>query len=557
MPKFLIIVLLISFVYKLEAQDLSDISKVKPLTVNGGISANAVWYSTKNISSQRPPFFWVLNANLTFNVYSVAVPFSATITSQNSEFSQPFNQFGISPKYKAFTAHIGFRSMQFSEFTLSGMLFLGAGIEYAPKKSKWKAKAMFGRFAKAISIANGPDIANNDPAFERWGYAGQVGYRLSIGEINANFFKAKDNVNSIDVDTLNLTAKENFVYGLSTNLNITKKLNFSGEIAQSVYTKDVSQPTLGEDEYGYANNFRFVIAPNSSTVTNVAGTATLTYSLKSSNVGFTYRRVGPDYKSMGAVYLNNDLENYTINLGTNLFKKRMSLAGSFGVQRNNLSGQQLQSDNRIIVSANANYRLTKKINVSGTYSNFRSSSTPSATAIQDTIKFLQLTNNYGALVSYSTGNKNNTHAVSFSGNYQKADALQEGGLATVSDGSEFYNAYGSYNLGYPKLKLVVTLAMMYNRFIGGGIITDSYGPTLGITKRFWKDKIAANITGTYMDNLQNSSYQSNNVSFVYGLAYKLDKFNSVRIDGRFLTRQSAGDIRGNETQFGITYGFNF
>ena len=538
-------------------QDLSDLSQVKPLTVNGGASFSQVWYGAQNINEQRPPYFWVLNANLNINLYSVAIPFTATFTSQNNEYTQPFNQFGISPKYKWITGHLGFRSMQFSEFTMGGLIFLGAGVEIEPSNSKWKGKAMYGRLTKAIPLPDGSAVASNEPAYERWGYAGQVGYKLSIGEINLNLVRAKDNPNSIDIDTLQLNAQENFVWGLTTNLNLTPKLNFQGEFAQSAYTYDVSLPALGENTYGYANNFGVFYTPNSSTVINGAGTGTLTYNLKGTNLGFTYRRVGPNYRSMGAIYLNNDLENYTFNLGTTLLKKKMTLGGSFGVQRNNLSGEQLTSDNRLIGSVNASYQLTKKIMVAGNYSNFRSSNTPSAANIQDTIKFLQLTNNYGLLTSYSTGNENISHAVNVAGNYQKADAIQDNSVLSVSDGSEFYNTYLAYNLGFPKLKVTFTSAINYNRFVSPGNLTEAYGPTLGINKQFFKDKIGTNLAVSYIDNFLNTSYLNNNVSFVYGINYRVDKYNSIRVDGRYLSRKSAGNVRGSETQFGLSYGFNF
>lgn len=539
------------------AQDLSNISEVKPVTINGGASFSQVWYGAQNINEQRPPYFWVLNANLNINLYSVAIPFSATFTSQNNEFAQPFNQFGISPKYKWITGHLGFRSMQFSEFTLGGLIFLGAGVEIDPEKSKWKGKAMYGRLTKAIPLADGSAVTSFEPAYERWGYAAQVGYKLSIGEINATMFRAKDDANSIFIDTLQLNAQENFVWGINTSLNITDNLNFQGEFAHSAYTYDVSLPTLGENSYGYSNNFRGLIAPNASTVSNGAGTGTLTYNLKGTNLGFTYRRVGPNYRSMGAVYLNNDLENYTFNVGTTLLQKKMTLGGNFGIQRNNLSGEQLTSDSRIIGSVNSSYQVSKKIMVSGNYSNFRSANAPAAANIQDTIRFLQLTNNYGLLTAFSTGNENLSHGVNLAGNYQKADAIQDNSVLTVTDGSEFYNAYLAYNLGFPKMKITFTSAVNYNRFVSPGNLTEAYGPTLGANKQFWKDKLAASLAVSYIDNFQNTAYLNNNISFVYSLNFKVDRFNSIRVDGRYLTRQSAGNIRGSETQFGLTYGFNF
>ncbi|MEQ8338575.1 MAG: hypothetical protein RIA62_14560 [Cyclobacteriaceae bacterium] len=47
----------------------------------------------------------------------------------NTSFQQPFNQYGMSPTYKNVTAHIGFRSMNFSRYSLAGHLFLVPGLK--------------------------------------------------------------------------------------------------------------------------------------------------------------------------------------------------------------------------------------------------------------------------------------------------------------------------------------------------------------------------------------------------------------------------------------------
>jgi hypothetical protein len=542
---------------EIHAQDLSDMSKVKPITVNGGLSASGVWYGVQNLPENRPPFFWIVNANTTFNLYGVAVPFTATFTSQQSAYTQPFNQFGISPKYKWLTGHLGFRSMQFSEFTLGGLIFLGGGVEIKPEKSRFQGKAMYGRLSKAIPVGDGSVVASGQPAYERWGYAAQLGYRLDIGEINVTLFRAKDDPNSIDPDTVQLPAQENIATSVGGTINITPKLSVTGEYALSTYTHDISLPEAGENEYGYSNNFRFLYTPNASSVRNGAGTATLTYTFSKANLGVTYRRVGPQYRSMGAMYLNNDLENYTLNAGTSLFNSRMSVNGSIGMQRNNLSGDLANTDSRIIGSLNTSVMVTKKIMVAANFSNFRSANEPSATNIQDTIRFIQITNSYGLMVGYSTGNENVTHGINTSGNYQKADALQDNSVFTVSDGSEFYNANVSYSLGFPKLKTTFNVAGNFNRFVSAAVKTEAYGPTVGATKSIWRDKLQGNFAISYIDNFQNSSFLNNSVSYLFGVGYKIDRFNSIRLDGRYLSRKLAGNLRGSETQFGVTYNFNF
>ncbi len=115
------IVLVFGIVSFSSAQDLSAVSIKKPLEMSGGINATTTFYNAVGIQPRRDPYFWMFNANLNLKLLGVIdAPFSATLTSQNKEFSQPGNFTGISPKYKWITVHAGYRSLNFSQFSYSG-----------------------------------------------------------------------------------------------------------------------------------------------------------------------------------------------------------------------------------------------------------------------------------------------------------------------------------------------------------------------------------------------------------------------------------------------------
>ena len=76
--------------------------------------------------------------------------------------------------------------MNFSNYSLSGLLFLGGGVEYTPAKSWVKVYGMYGRLQKAIdnnTASNGTIAAT--PAFERWGGGSKV--LVGTGENNLGF----------------------------------------------------------------------------------------------------------------------------------------------------------------------------------------------------------------------------------------------------------------------------------------------------------------------------------------------------------------------------------
>jgi len=113
----------------LDAQDLSQVGRKGGVSLTGGLSAFGALYTTDLGDPRMAPLTWGLSGRLNVNIYEVQLPFSFIFSEKERDFRQPFNQFGVSPRYKWITAHIGHRTMQMSELTMSGQRFLGGGLE--------------------------------------------------------------------------------------------------------------------------------------------------------------------------------------------------------------------------------------------------------------------------------------------------------------------------------------------------------------------------------------------------------------------------------------------
>ena len=229
-------------------QDIESVVQADPIKVNGSISASTTYYNAQGIDNRRPPFYWTINANLNLNLFGViSAPLSLQFSPQGNQFNypyqqlQPFNKMGISPKYKAFTVHLGYRSMNFSKYTYSGNSFYGAGIEVAPKASKWKAQAFFGRLARALN-----ESQNNNAAgitlYDRWAWGTKLGYGTGKHKAELILFKAWDNQNSLILfnQADENPAKENVSVGINTKTTILKNITLNVEYALSAYTTDVN-----------------------------------------------------------------------------------------------------------------------------------------------------------------------------------------------------------------------------------------------------------------------------------------------------------------------------
>jgi hypothetical protein len=177
------------------AQSLESIGQEKPLRITGGISANQIFYAAGGMDSRRDPYSYFLSGNLNFDLYGWSVPLSFSFSNQKLSFQQPFNQYGLHPTYKWITGHIGYVSMNFSPYTLSGHLFKGVGIELAPA-GKFTYSAMYGRLQKAVEADTSAEAAG-EAAFRRMGYGFKVGYRNGGDYANAILFRAKDEASSL------------------------------------------------------------------------------------------------------------------------------------------------------------------------------------------------------------------------------------------------------------------------------------------------------------------------------------------------------------------------
>lgn len=402
----------------ISAQDFSNVKVNKPVTISGGANFNGNMYDVQGAQARSEPFIWLFNANLNMNVYGLNIPFTATFSQMDQSYTQPFNRYGLSPKYKNLTVHLGWRSMQFSSYTLAGLSFLGGGFEYKPEKIPVSIAALYGRFAKGVAYQETPSYQLSQPAYERWGWGAKVTLGNDKNNIDLIVFRAMDDSASVDSfpKELGIKPEENFVLGLNTKQKLTERISFAGEYALSAYTSDIRAGEYVFDKYTYANNLGDLYTPRMSSSFNSAIVMNIAYTFDKYSFGVGFRQVDPEYRSLGAGFLNNDTREYTINASTALFKKKLMIAGNLGTQENNLDGNQMNTMTRVIAAVNCSYAFAKSLNMTAAYGNFNATSQPSIMNVVDTIKILQITKNSSLGLNYSFGHKNLQHAITMNGN---------------------------------------------------------------------------------------------------------------------------------------------
>jgi len=369
-------------------------------------------------------------------------------------------------------------------------------------------------------------------------------------------FKAIDNKSSIIVpDTVdNLKPLENFVLGINTRNKITKNLNLKIEYVLSALSTDISQPEMYQETYSYANNLGFLFSPRTSSQFNSVIQSGLNYKFKVANLGINYKHIDPEFQSLGTSFINNDIEEITTNLGTSLFKNKVSLSGNFGTQRNNLDKTQITTSKRLISSANISYLATKKLNFIAAVSNFNTNATPTQIYLVDSIKYSQATSNTSLTTNYNFGDTATQQGVTLITSYQEGHTLNQSGTEVTNISNTFININAMYHLNFVSQKIAVFASINYTTFETMGNTSNSLGPTIGVVKQMVKDKLKIGVNATYLKTSGNSSSSLINTR-IYG-NYDLNKHHSLKIGINVLNKNAAG-TKINQFQGNIAYAYRF
>lgn len=557
-------ILLITFLLTLlyfqvgSAQDLDNIGDQPIVSASGGINNQLAFYSASGIENRRPPFFWQTSINLNLDILGVIdLPFSATFAQGSSGFTQPqFAQVGFSPTYKWLTVHAGYRNLTFSEFTLAGTLFLGGGVEVKPEGSPVRVSAMYGRFAPAVPFTGVEVVNAGAPSFERRGY----GVKIGLGKdpqksVDLILFRGRDDPNSLDSIPTNgsFTPAENLVLGTVINYQLWKNITLEAEYAFSGYTEDTR---LGEGDlqsYRFMGNFGDLFTANTSSQFNQAVNIGLKYRQDKFDLNARYRRIDPEYKTMGSAFLNNDLENITLGGSVRLLRNKVTLSANAGIERNNLADDLVSTLSRFIGSLNANVAFSPRFNVNANFQNFSSSNTfqatllPGGTGEADSLSFTQTTTSGGLTANYRIPGEGVQQNFSLMTNYQEA-------IDTQGGNSRFLNANLTYQRNIKAAGLSLNGGLVFNSNEVSAIQTSMFGLSAGARKQLWDRKLRLRLTANYLNQFTDGSNVGRNLTLRSTANLRQGEHHNFSFNFSINNRASE---QQDLTEFRGTVGYNY
>lgn len=534
------------------AQNLDKIGDENPVTVTGGMSSNFVVSHQVGQPQFRDPFNWVLSGNVTVNVLDVSLPFTFSFSNAGNSFTQPFNMTALHPTYKNWKTHLGITSMNFSQYTYSGLNFAGAGVEYSPEK--WRFKAFGGRLKKAIEF----DPTENNTSFvsyRRMGFGFSTAYKAKNWGTELILFKAYDDGTSLQFAHNNpqLTVRDNIVVSLISEARLFKVLQLKTEIASSLLTQDV----LIKDPAFSGRFYDGLVRGNQTTGFSNAYNASLDYRKKAVGIGLKYERIDPEYSTLGAIYFNNDLENITLNPTLTLFKSKVNVALSAGYQRNNLENTNASDNKRWIGSANLSAQIIQGMSFNASYSNMSSftkrnpQADPFFTPFGDTLNYYQVSQNLSSSLAYSFGDSLR-QSMNLTGSYAQSQnitgRLNDAGafglnvdVDTTQAPVDVYNGMFGHRLQF-KSGLSLGWTFNANHSIALGNTNSYIGPGINVGKALLDKKMRISLGTTYNRQYQNTSLSNHVLNFRTSIRYSPEWWDkkygtlSMSLNGNFTNR---------------------
>lgn len=551
----LLFILLFSLTGRLSAQDLGNLAKAKPVSLHGGLNLSSTFYGGRGVSERQAPFSWVASGSATLDVYGVQMPFNFIYATNNRQITQPFQRFGLSPYYKWAKLHLGHRNYYFNQFVTAGQPIFGVGIELNPKKIRFGAA--YGRMAKAEFIdSTRANFAGQPSVFERKGYSIKLGLGSERNHVDLNWLKAKDDMTSLPPSVLsdrNGKPAENVALGVSSQFRFGKWLIWSLEAAGSAYTRDLTSKSVEiSDSFKLIKKAAGIFQPYFSSQLLTAGETSLRFIFGKSSVQVAYRRVDPDYKSMGAFFFQNDVEQYTISPNFVFLQNKVILAGSIGVQHDNLLGQKLFTSKRLIGNANLAWRPSNAFSANLQYSNFGLTQTRFTDLVQDSLQLRLVNQNIGANLQWSFLKEDGRmQVIALSTNYQGTQdaSPSTGGIGNLN--AFFGSLMYTYVLPQNQLNLFGGINLTNNAFSNGK--TSFYGLTVGADKGFFKNLLSVRSSASYFIQNSTSSTGGSTLNARLGLVWRVTKGHSLVLNGNFVNLPS-----GRQEWFGTaSYGLSF
>lgn len=559
MRSWVILLYFLCAAFDIHSQDVESIIKAKPFTFNGGISAGASYLqSSSHQLDQNIGYNLSANVNMTF-FGQFTIPLSVVINQNQTSFQKPsFSRTGFSPSWRWITVHAGQRSYPLSQYLSNGMTVRGIGLELSP--GPIYCLGFRGTLDQQSSFASEYINLQNEEIrlFDRKVWGAKVGVKTKPIQFGLAVFKGEDDPNTGDIDSLQIlgvTPRENLAVAFDSGLRLLRVLSLSANVASSINTFDQNGfeiPIDGNQGEMIIDRASELINVNLTTRIAFAYDASLNIQTKQVRLGVTYQHVDPFFTTMGIAYLQNDIDNYTVNGSYNGAKGKINAQFNTGIQYNNSRNHFGRKQRRWIGNFSTQLLLAKPLRLTAGYNNFNVTSNYNVAEVNDSLAIVSNNRGVNANLTYRKKVLDVSRSISLKVSANQFSVIQNLSSARENENQNITLSYRQSNAAKKINWSASILASAFDdparqevRRLGAG---------LSLSKKWNKFQYSIrpsykfNFTGNNPDGFiwkfsQNLSYQLFEKSSVSLLSYyvnrntdSLQAFSQYRISARIINR---------------------
>jgi hypothetical protein len=434
--------------------------------------------------------------------------------------------------------------MQFNPYVLSGRNIRGFGMELTP--GKFRFKTVIGKIKDLNAYQDTLAFGTTEvETFTRRTTGVSIGYGTGSNRFDVQLIHTKD-PDSTEVSSIEqATRVENTVIGTNFQLRPFQNFSFQFNSGLSFLT---NLETIDDNES------KSIVTYNSSTTYSYAGDVSLAYQLPKVGFNAKMKYIQPFFNPLTAQYINNDLINYTLGFNYTIGRRAVYVNSSFGIQRNNLSGYKASTANRFIANVLANFRLSKQLNSSFTFTNFQQEYTTELVSLGETFNFIVTTRNLIGTLKYRSSGEIKAYSLGISAGRQSFTNVSE---LDIDNDYKSFNAKLTSGINFKESGLRLGAGLSFRNYKNNTTDNQNYGLNLNVQKKLDDIKMIISYRTGYI--LTNTEGKRNGTTLrnMLRLSYKISKQQAIQFQLGHIKRSTPFSEDFGELRTNISINTNF
>ena len=544
------LICIFTFGLSVTAQDVEQIKLRAPITFSGSLSANAGLSSiSAGTADQTSPYFYSLNTRFSLSWNELRVPFYFSFRDHSFNYGATAPRFRINPKYKWAELQVGDVFMNFNKYTLSQRNMKGVGIKLTP--GKFRFQALYGKMKELKSYRDTLLLGISDEeVFSNKVFGLGLGVGSNSSHLDLYILKSWTDIDSLHFSNPSLPRQDNVVVGSTGKVRLSRGLRVQYNVGISALTFD--KDAIGNSRVVAENGFTgSLLEVNNSTGANYAGDVSINYSRGKYGVNGKISYIQPFYQPLTVAYINSDVLNYTVGSFVSLLSNKVYVNGSVGIQKNNVSGVDLLTTNRIIFNLMANAKVHENLTANLAVNNFSQDLQAQLINIDD-------------LYTYAISNKMRTLTLTHTlpsdeRSFMNRVSVGTNNLTTSNDNENVSTGYDMLffrwdgSMKMEPIGLAVNAGINYQTYDRDGTDNSNYGMTLGASKVLLAEKLTLKLNNTFNYIDQGDYREGTNLVSSFSANYAAAEKSNILLTVFRIDRKSAGSFNFTEYRSRLSF----